>query len=251
MPDANNAQHAMWRLTNLRFTGFMSAHQAVALPEMFAAVAGADPEVDQTNRNEGSRTLSGAYGTFVFNLVLQSSRIDAVLMPHPHHQEQDGGFPSLAPLPEGSERSRTFITAVLTRFSSFTRIAVAGTYILPQPDVPAAYRTLGNLLPLKLDPNKSSDFMYRINRPRVLTIGDKAIVINRVSVWAAATLHTVSLNPPTGAQHEQIQTAVQVQTDINTVPATDLSQFTLVAKLHLAENLEAMSAELPLRGDIE
>jgi hypothetical protein len=252
MPDANNAQDAAWRLTSLRFTGFLPAGLAnVPLPEIFARVAGAAPDVDQTNRQEGSRTLTGPYGALVLNLGLQSAKLDAVLVPHPHPQLAADGFPFIAPIVEGSEAARAFVRAVLTTFSSFARIAVAASYVLPQPDLSTAYSKLGTLLPVKIAPGRSSDFMYRINRPRVFTIGEKAIVINRVSLWVAATLHTVSLTPFANAQHEVVQTAVQVQTDVNTVPTTDISLFTLEEKLTLAEALEAMSAELPIEGDVE
>src|ERR1700730_244171 len=187
MPNVNNASGTFdWQLSNLQFIGFITPGQTTPLVELFRAVSGSDAAVDQTNRQEGSRTLSGAFHDASLTLTTQLGRLDAVVAPIPNVDPTRLEFPSLAPLTDGRALARQLYAPLLQNFNAFNRLALAQTFVLPKPDLTSAYATLGQLLPkIKIDEG-ISDFLYRVNRPRVLAFSGRSIVVNRLSTLSAA-----------------------------------------------------------------
>jgi hypothetical protein len=253
MPNVNDASGTLdWLLSDLRFTGFITPGQTTPLVELFRAVSGSDAGVDQTNRQEGSRTLSGAFHEASLTLTAQLGRLDAVVAPIPNVDPTRLEFPFLAPLTDGRSLARQLYASLLKNFNAFNRLALAETFVLPKPDLTSAYATLGQLLPkIKID-DGISDFLYRVNRPKVWAFSGRSIVVNRVSTWSAASLHAVAVSVTTPQTHRPaVQYAVHLQTDVNTAVNADILEFDLESKMRLADALETMSTELATHGDIQ
>jgi hypothetical protein len=103
--------------------------------------------------------------------------------------EQDPAerMPTLGPFPPARDGFVKLMTRWLTgQHPPLRRLAFAGKLIQITPSKESAYQDLGKYLPdIKLSPN-SSDFIYRINRPRASTSGIRKLQMNRLSTWSVS-----------------------------------------------------------------
>jgi hypothetical protein len=101
------------------------------------------------------------------------------------------------------------------------RLAFGCVLTHPAEDRAEGYRWIANLLPsITLDPERSFDFNYAINRPRPTHTDIDGLVINRLSKWSVAKLRSIHLQLSQGPKAllapELI--ACRLEVDINTAP---------------------------------
>jgi len=125
--------------------------------------------------------------------------------------------------------------------------------VLAQPtdDRTSAYKILAGYLPsLELDAENTSDFLYRINRPRpsVSLVGAN---INRLNTWSAlrATAFAVVRQMPEVQQELDLYITAQLELDINTTPesARVMDQASLSP---LFDELLSVGFEIAMNGDV-
>src|SRR5439155_24200889 len=128
----------------------------------------------------------------VCTVVSQPGRVDIVLSPDPQNPARiQSEFPCLGLLSEKRAATQRLCTAALQQFNTFSRIAIGATYYLSVPNKTASFLKLAEYLPsITIDANESSDFLYRINRPRVMEVANRSVVVNRVGTWASIQLQT-------------------------------------------------------------
>jgi hypothetical protein len=87
------------------------------------------------------------------------------------------------------------------------------------------YRTLADLLPVvTIDPVRTTDFLYRVNRPRPSSAGVPNLIINRLSTWSVIAYGRVRLQVDGNTRVAESQPIgpldhyVQVELDLNTSP---------------------------------
>ena len=108
---------------------------------------------------------------------------------------------------------------------------------------------LAKFLPfVKLDSENSSDFFYRINRPRQMELTGRQVLINRLSQWGCLQLN-FTLMVAEMSKTVSCGDAVSLLTDISSAAEEDLSGATEEDKQHLLEELFAFSNELSEKGD--
>ncbi len=102
------------------------------------------------------------------------------------------------------------------------RIGFAGAIVQPAADHEAAYRRLGEYLSttVQVDP-RSTDFNYRVNRPRTPDLDIPGLTINCLSTWSALNVQSsFRAVLPHGIQHSVALRldlyACMMQFDINT-----------------------------------
>jgi hypothetical protein len=107
---------------------------------------------------------------------------------------------------------------------SLDRLAFGAAALIPVQSRLEGYLLLAAYLPaVKLDAEGSSDFMYRINRPRMSKLNIENLRINRLSTWAVIKMQYQQFRLASHAQ--QVKTiqgetlfADRVELDINTSP---------------------------------
>jgi hypothetical protein len=101
------------------------------------------------------------------------------------------------------------------------RLAFAGVLVQPAQDRRSAYERLNQYLQwVEIDPD-SSDFLYRINRPRQSRSGVAGLTINRLATWGAMTFTRHRQIMLAGSPYTQQQTrseshACMLEFDVNT-----------------------------------
>jgi len=103
-----------------------------------------------------------------------------------------------------------------------TRIALGVTLRLPTESKEAAYSLVSKYVPCPL-PTDSSDFLYRLNRPRPSTSLPDHTLINRLAAWSVIHLMAVRIAVSGGGAEAQTVSregeaffACRVELDINT-----------------------------------
>lgn len=209
-----------WKAGELRFTVFVEGDVEASPGEWWEHVVQRDPDNFQFNTKVPSAIFRGDYGTG--HLVLQAlpGRIDWVYRPIDDPGEQQFIVGDL------EESLKTFGSlirrwpAALTEFPPLSRVALGTALRCPVEDRDSGYTFLQESLKdsVKLSLG-SSDFLYRINRPRSVEVNSRRIGVNRVSEWSVIfnENHKASFTPPTLFTTSSTQQFfAQAALDINT-----------------------------------
>jgi hypothetical protein len=166
---------------------------------------------------------------------------------------EGGGAPRLLGAPGDMSPSFVRLSKSLLGIASFppaTRLAFGTVMELPARDKEEGYRQLSAYLPFQIGESNSSDFLYRINRPRNSRILNE-LRINRVSVWSLSMLRQTQLTPSatghiaSSARSTGPQYACRVELDINTD-----AQFTDPLNNTIFDELVDLAKEIYTKGDI-
>jgi hypothetical protein len=176
-----------WLAHVIRLSAFPVAPW-VAPADLWERVAGQPPETDQSQPRQLVRLQSGPWQEAVLQVAVNPLRIDWVAVPA---TRTDG---SLGPdhrgiadmLPKFLETTRPWLTS--TDFP-IKRIALGLHGLLFADTKIAAYQVLQELLPdIKIDAERSSDFVYQINHP----IPSRAsVLLNRLTKWSSLAIQAI------------------------------------------------------------
>jgi hypothetical protein len=242
-----------WQVEQLRITLFPS-QQTPKPTDWWQGVLGTEPLTEATQRGgivpvyQATGPLPGSEG-FV-NLRHEPARADWVYGPSPF----DASLPYVV---IGSyEKTVASFNQFANIFFRYTppvvnRFAVGAVLLLPVTTKQEGYKFLDSLLPsVELDPDRSSDFLYRINRSRKSQVIDAKI--NRLSEWSVLQIMPQTL--VTGSSYNQILNEplvylARVSIDINTVPefADEIDPST---QLSLLGEFMDLIAEIAAKGDV-
>jgi len=251
-----------WQAEALRLTAFVP-HDATFGPESWWSELTGQPPERQTNRpREGQWETDGplarpdlAGARLV--LTTRRGRVEWLLVPELASGEGPvdieslhlGPFSDVFPI--FCQMMRDWLPA---SGLDIARVALGVTLRLPVETKEAAYSLISKYVPCPLATD-SSDFLYRINRPRRSTsLGDDTI-INRLATWAV--VHLVPLRIAVsggGAAAEAVSRqgepfiACRVELDINT--AADRTGTLPRARLDaLLAELGNLAVEIAVEGD--
>ena len=163
-----------------------------------------------------------------------------------------GGPTLLGPLADAVSPFRTLMTRWLTQVSfPVNRIAFGANVLLSVSSLPLACRSLDGMLPtVKIDPNGTRDFMYRINRRRE-SVHDSSLQINRLATWSV--MQFIGLEVVIGAEGGPAPRELpekhfcRLELDVNTVPPRELCQKELSATF---DELIDAAIEIAEQGDV-
>jgi hypothetical protein len=211
-----------WQLESLRATAFPSPDVQFDDPMTWwnsILVKAPDSRVD--NMKLGTKVIEGTFKDNKLILTVAPARVDWSLAPNP--QPGDSLVSSMT-IGSPEEQFQSFLE-LLTKWFPLSpvlnRLALGATAHLQSKSKTEAYQLLQKYLPaVTLDEN-SSDFIYRINRPRESNSGIKGLTINRVSTWMAIRVGygQFALAPHGGMKGIAIGQPVhacRVELDINT-----------------------------------
>jgi len=92
-----------------------------------------------------------------------------------------------------SDELNRLIAGWFASCSNCSRLAFAGSLLLPVTSVLGGYKVLSELLKtVRIDAEGSSELMYQINRPRPSKLGIEGLRINRISRWSVIRVQRVT-----------------------------------------------------------
>jgi len=224
----SEAPIAEWRVQQTRLTCFPTPSAVLEGSKWWECVVGQPPEEVISKPRNGRRICEGAVdipetGVGKLSLYLRADRIDWLLTSADDSEDEAAEVPTLgrfdSVVREFSAMARKWFD--LPTCPSAQRLAFGAVLVSPVSDRPAGYKLLSEILPVEIDPEGSSDFLYQINRPRDDVHGFRGLKINRLSKWSVMrrVQSTITLSPSGGqVVPAQMNTACRLELDINTAP---------------------------------
>ncbi len=214
-----------WGAVLLRLTAFIGEQAEGAHSGWWESVTGRPPEHEETRRLQATyhydgSILVGGSASGILNLDVSPGRVDWVLVkdvaPQQLESLQSSALGPLVPTIDGFQ-------ALLSSWfglagCSVNRLALGAQLCGPSVGKIEGYRALGTFLPdVKIDTEGSSDFLYRINRPRPSLVLQDGTPVNRLSLWSVSALR-VSVLRTDGGQTAMFpeEATCTLELDINT-----------------------------------
>jgi hypothetical protein len=200
MPPEINVERpplSAWQVEALRLTGFPSPAARVQPESWWRDVTNESPEIRTSQLKTGGLKDEGTYGRGKLTLAVAPTRIDWILTTVADEKPEAPGFRHLGQFIQTLESFQCLMERWLefTAFPLMQRLAFGAVLLQPVESLQEGYRQLGMYLPfVKLDPEPSSDFLYRINRSRNSSIGIDGLQINRLSTWSVASTALVEFS---------------------------------------------------------
>lgn len=244
-------ERAVWLAQKLRVTCFPSPGIAADPSDWWrTATAGDEPETRTVKPALRERIEQGPFGdTGRLMLVINPLSIVewAITVPDPAAPPDE--IPSVGPVSDLVPRLLEIVGRWAPTAPVWSRIAFGIEAFLPTSGHAEGYRLLAEFLrTVQIDPEGSSDFLYRINRPRPSTMPFEGLRINRLSTWNVLRMGVLAQTSSTaGIINERY--ACHVSLDVNTAP-TFTGTFGPDVTMRVVEELSLLAAELLERGDV-
>jgi hypothetical protein len=253
-PAMQTNEHAVdeltkWSLANARFSAFSNTYTPLD-PASFEQLFGFPFESETTRKAQLLTEFSAKRGQTVYTVSVAGPKIDVTVS----SEIQLGDlpttiFPVLSDPAEATEHLRSAARWIIQNVHGVRRLAVGEQRLLLAASRVEAYNAMAQFLPsIQIDADNSSDFFYRINRPRSVNIGGHTIGINRLTQWVCLQLNVV-LTAAELSKTAVRSDAVSVITDVNTKAEDDISSFSVDEKNQIVDKLFAFSLEISKRGD--
>ena len=231
-----------WSVENFRLTAFPVAGASERRPEWFEAATGAEPDQVIANPKLGSARAVGTVGAGKLTLRLEPERIDWFLEP----PDREEGVPPVD-MPSIGDVSATWalFEPMMTKWlgdpslPDFSRLAFGAVLHHTELDRKAGYERLPDYVPVQVDAESASDFLFQVNIPTISKRPLAGLKLNRLTTWSVAAWRMLafangqtSLRPPVFA--------LRVELDVNTAPEP--------ARVLPRHELTALFAELSAEG---
>ncbi len=241
-----------WRVESLRVTIFFDQSAIISQQDWYEKCLSVTPETTEYRRAEGMQIDTGILDGHRYTLQVQRGRADwlittALIVPDPT-QSDLGGYELFPKILEG-------FRDWLLEIDSVIRIAIGVVGRLQAKSKEHSYQLLQKFLPsMTIDPD-SSEFNYRINRPREFEISPgQNILINRISAWGAVVLRQLQpfvIGPNNGGMNlldlgEWMRCEIDISSDANRSEIIDPSQ-----KRALFDKLIEICVEIFNKGDVK
>ena len=243
-----------WLAESLRATAFPSGEAELKPDGWWRSVLGEEPE-SQMSRRTGERLEEGTFRGASLVLSVSLARIDWILRPKLSKDEPSKGFPAIGGFAETCAHFRELMHRWFPLTPPLERLAFGAVVALPVANKAEGYARLAGYLPaVQLDAAEdSSDFLYRINRPRPSRSNIPNLRINRLSTWSVSEIQVqqVALSSPL-QRPKFIQGepafACRVELDVNTAPKSE-GQVSNQVWAELFDELLDLAGEILQGGD--
>jgi hypothetical protein len=210
-----------WLAQTLRLTAFTDPQRELDPAVWWDTVFGEEPESVEIEPRKRVHKQSSPYENGEISLVTQPLRIDWLLT---SQAPSEIGLPNLGKYLQSLDSFRNVIARWfgIEDCPALMRLAFGAVLQYPVPTREHGYRQLQPYLhDVRLDPEGSTDFQYRINRPRQLANGIPGLRVNRLTNWSVIRFLPMTLEfGPTGIRstEERQSFACRLELDINTAP---------------------------------
>lgn len=246
-----------WRVQFLRLTSFPGPEKLPGSTNWWLESAGEKPESTTVRAKEGLQVQEGPVENGSLRLTVGPLRIDWVLGPPPPEESDPSPRIDVGPLPATLGAFRGMLKRWLTSPTCppSARLAFGAVLIQPAETLTDANRLMAAYLveSVRIDPAKSRELLYRINRCRPSqSIADRRI-INRLNTWSVLMIKRF-LVPLLGEANPKVVSLsqgplLQLELDINTQDDADapIPQELLPTAF---DELVDLGCEIATRGDI-
>ncbi len=152
------------------------------------------PEDEHINRQKGVKEQTGSLHGHRLIMVSQAGRVDWALVATEEGSSETSKLAALGPM--SADTLDPFMEIVknwLNKSQPANRLAFGAALGRPTADAQTGYKEIQPYIPaVKLNPQDTSDFFYRINRPRESAVSP-GTMINRSSSWAVGLVGTVGV----------------------------------------------------------
>ena len=250
-------EEVKWEVESLRATAF---HQVGGSPhnidQLWNLVMHRRPDQIVSRPGEGLQVAEGSFGGSDKQLqcTIRPERVDWVLQaaPLPPNQPREG-LATAGSLEGVLIPFRDLSVEWLKRSPAVTRLAFGAVLLAEVDDLRDANVMLDTLLPaVNLDPENASDFLYRVNRRRLMA-SSPGMSANRISTWSVAQSGTVGFviagNSPPQITSSAGRFSCRLDLDVNTVDMFP-SPLGGAQAAELFNELVALGKEITEKGDI-
>lgn len=209
-----------WECGMIRFTAFSNSliEDGEELFEDFFSI----PADTVTRRKaEFYSEFQSSIGVAACQTIIQGKKIDFILSAAADGDTSPSGFPALPAGGDFEARVKAAAQRFLERDIPVNRIAVAQRFLKRTSSTRESYDILSKILKITFS-ERDCDFQLRINRPRQLSLNDKAFTLNRLGIWNAIRFQNTQVDfniamPEAGMVTQgPPEEAVSVHTDVNT-----------------------------------
>ncbi len=245
---------ADWRVENLRLTAFLRSPEDRPGVGSWQELLGDEPKSSESRPREGLILEGGLCDQGWLTLEGGPIRIDWRLGINPEDRQTSLEIPSLGDFESVQAQFGILMKRWLKKSPPLNRLAIGAILNLPAKNETEGYRLLGHYLPkVEIDPKRSRDLFYQINRRRLSKSGHEGLEINRLTKWSVAQLRAgiVDLSAGHGKFMETAEPliACRLELDINTAPEFKLGlKKTMLSKLF--DELVELGMEIAHNGDI-
>lgn len=260
MNTLGTSESASWEVEALRLTVFPVEPHYSRVREWWDLVVVEPPTeiVDHPRENNVSYRLVD--GSVMTMLQVQPGRIDWHLQSSRLTQPELGEaieLPTIGPFGQIVQRFSDLCLRWLDLAPTYHRLAFGARLLAPTPSRDSGYELLQRFLTsVVIDVQGSSDFLYRINRPREISVDSNNFSVNRLSTWAVqkyrAVITQLSFEEPkdTVALFTSPEIyAGRLELDINTNADTDISAVGERGGEIFSKFVD-MAEELATKGDV-
>jgi hypothetical protein len=242
-----------WQAAYLRLTVFPVEPPYGIHQNWWQELTGAEATEVAENRQQREKTESGDFDgiNLLLNTNLLQTQWTAQMVFNP--LEIADTLPAIGPFPARRDWFRDLMQQWLPTVPPLRRIAFSGRLEQGVSNHAEGYRRLDQYLRcVDLNPD-SSDFIYRINRPRPSGTNTPDLVINRLSTWVLRKLtlktnaSSPAMEPPQVARLELYASSVEF--DINTVPGYSGEALPQTALPDIFSELVDCATEIATHGD--
>lgn len=208
-----------WHVTRLRFTTFHAIDAELDAESVWKGLFEEPPRTITKKMEEGKVICAGKYSDALpLRIETSPMRVDVISDFSLRPGFWFDGLPRF-------EESNTIFTQHFrlceqllqgNQLPRISRVAFGPVLIKSVANKAEGYRALAKLLPVELDAEGSSEFLYQINRPRRSKKFD--CWLNRLSKWSVLALSFGFVGDSGQMQSEQKFTACKLELDINTDP---------------------------------
>lgn len=246
---------SVWEVNLLRLTAFPNPTINFNSQDWWSEVSDETPETVSQSPKTGQYRANGPFQSGSLRLDILPNRIDWIFTVADNNSNPASTFPTIGILPDtlGIFTNITKKWFSLNTCPALQRLAFGAVLFQPSENKETGYNTLSKYLPsVTIDPIGSSDFHYRINRPRKSQRIDN-LEINRLANWSVLSYNQFMLGI-NGAQVKSLPVAISfgclLEIDINSKP--DYAEELIPEKAgHLFDELVALGQEIVANGDVK
>ena len=244
-----------WQAENMRLSAFVVNAIDPTKRNFWESLIGTPPNEIRRRPQQQLVMEEGPFLSGQLCVEVTNNRIDWRLLPDLNNPPHD--LPTVGSYDVLESGFRELMQRWLADCPPVHRLAYGGVLLLPAESLPDALRRLDELLPtVRVEPEITQDFMYRINKRRDSRSGIEGLKINRLSTWAAVQVIETRIHVSEGDQGTLNMTQLpnsrglcRLEIDINTIPEFN-QEFDKDMVLDIFNELVDIGNEIATEGDV-
>ena len=214
---------ADWYITNVRLTCFADLTDSDLLVKILSEAFGSGVKKETKHPPLNRIDYEFVKDERLYEVETESHRFNIFCRAHAEREALPTSFPNIGTFAEVENWFLDVSSSILasSELPSVKRVAI-GLMVQQEADSREdAYNQLSKFLPFDLDARISSDFLYRLNRPKEEKYRGDILKINRVAAWSCPFYRVQRFSNNPGQSEIREFYSIGIDMDINTDSAVD------------------------------